>query len=104
MAAVNEAPACGRPALVSDCVGCACDIISKGESGDIFRTDNWEDCVCAMKRMAEIDWRNKREVIRAGAWEFDTTRGVDALLRGIRHTAEGTRSEKFIAADEESEP
>ena len=82
--AVNEAQACGRPSLVSDCVGCARDIIRKGENGMIFRTDDWEDCVRAMRQMVGIDWRSKREAIQAGAWEFDTARGVDALLRGLK--------------------
>jgi glycosyltransferase involved in cell wall biosynthesis len=82
--AVNEAQACGRPSLVSDCVGCAQDIIRKGENGMIFRTDDWEDCVRAMRQMVGIDWRSKREAIQAGAWEFDTARGVDALLRGLK--------------------
>jgi hypothetical protein len=123
--AVNEAQACGRPSLVSDCVGCARDIVREGENGMIFRTDDWDDCVRAMKRMAvawsketsetnetkrpkdeetkslrgektkrpkdeESSVASRREVIRAGAWGFDTGRGVEALaqcLLGIRHTA-----------------
>ncbi|MFM8790566.1 MAG: glycosyltransferase [Chthoniobacterales bacterium] len=90
---MNEAQACGRPALVSDCVGCARDIIREGENGAVFRTDDWEHCVRAMKQMTEIDWRSKRDVIRAAAWEFNTVRGVDALLRGIRHTVDGVQHE-----------
>ena len=136
--AVNEAQACGRPSLVSDCVGCARDIVREGKNGMIFRTDDWEDCVIAMKRMVdawseetnetnetkrlkdeetkrqaevgglrpetgtedgpkanrlhgnqlirdeESSVANRREAIRAGAWGFDTARGVDALLAGIR--------------------
>jgi glycosyltransferase involved in cell wall biosynthesis len=92
--AVNEAQACGRPALVSDCVGCAQDILCEGENGAIFRTDDWEDCVRAMRRMAggmadsgwqmaDGGWRSKREAIRAGARAFDTARGVEALLAGL---------------------
>ena len=81
--AVNEAQACGRPALVSDCVGCARDIVREGENGMMFRTDDWDDCVSALKRMVQVDWRGKREAIRAGAWKFDTAKGVDALLAGI---------------------
>lgn len=81
--AVNEAQACGRPALVSDCVGCGRDIIREGENGAIFRTDDWEDCARAMRQMVGVDWRSKRGAIRAGACEFDTTRGVDALLSGL---------------------
>jgi glycosyltransferase involved in cell wall biosynthesis len=82
--AVNEAQACGRPSLVSDCVGCARDIIREGENGSIFRTDDWEDCVRVMRKITNSEWRSKREAIRAGAWGFDTSRGVEALLAGLR--------------------
>lgn len=33
---VNEAMACGLPAVVSDQVGCGPDLVSKGETGEIF--------------------------------------------------------------------
>jgi glycosyltransferase involved in cell wall biosynthesis len=82
--AVNEAQACGRPSLVSDCVGCARDIVREGENGSVFRTDDWEACVRVMRKMVNGEWRSKREVIRVGAWGFDTARGVDALLSGLR--------------------
>ena len=120
--AVNEAQACGRPSLVSDCVGCARDVIREGENGMIFRTDDWDDCVSVMREMAdawseetnetnetkrpkdketkslrgektkrpkdeESSVASRREAIRAGAWGFDTARGVEALLKGIRQTA-----------------
>jgi len=81
--AVNEAQACGRPSLVSDCVGSARDIIRESENGIIVRTGDWEDCVRGMRQMVKIDWRSKREAIRARAREFDTARGVDALLEGL---------------------
>jgi glycosyltransferase involved in cell wall biosynthesis len=110
--AVNEAQACGRPSLVSDCVGCARDIIREGENGMIFRTDEWDDCVVKMRRMAvawsketeklqdqkmkslrgekatrpkqeETSGASRRKEIRARAWEFDTTTGVKALLAAL---------------------
>ena len=81
--AVNEAQACGRPSLVSDCVGCARDIIREGDNGMIFRTDDWDDCGRVMREMVDGEWRSKREVIRAGAWGFDTGRGAEALLAGL---------------------
>ena len=91
--AVNEAQACGRPSLASDCVGCARDIIREGENGAIFRTDDWEDCVRVMRTMVNSEWRGKRGAIRADAWEFDTARGVDALLAGL-DTASRTTGRK----------
>jgi glycosyltransferase involved in cell wall biosynthesis len=81
--AVNEAQACGRPSLVSDCVGCARDIISEGKTGEVFRTDDWDDCIRVMRLMAHGEWRKKREAIRAGAVLYDTARGVDALLDSL---------------------
>ncbi len=82
--AVNEALACGRPSLVSDCVGCARDIIREGENGMVFRTDAWDDCIITMKKMADAEWRSKREGMRAGARAFDTACGVDALVDALR--------------------
>ena len=41
--AVNEALACGRPALVSNRVGCQADVIRPGENGGVFTADNWND-------------------------------------------------------------
>jgi glycosyltransferase involved in cell wall biosynthesis len=38
--AVNEAMACGRPAIVSDQVGCAPDLITPGETGFVFESEN----------------------------------------------------------------
>ena len=34
--AVNEALACGRPVVVSDCVGCAEDLVEPGADGWVF--------------------------------------------------------------------
>ena len=78
--AVNEAQACGRPALVSDCVGCAQDIIVQGENGLIFKTDDWNDLQSCLEQMLEIDWKSRRSGIRASAQAFATAAGVEALV------------------------
>lgn len=41
--AVNEAMACGRPALVSDACGCASELIITGETGFTFSSGNGAD-------------------------------------------------------------
>ncbi len=77
----------------------------------IFRTDDWGDCVRVMRRMVdawseetkrpkdeeskglgdqEPSGASRRDVIRAGAWEFDTARGVGALLAGLAAGSKGT--------------
>jgi len=44
---VNEAMACGRPAIVSDQAGCASDLIRDGETGFVFPFGDWD-------RLAEL--------------------------------------------------
>lgn len=39
---VNEAMACGLPAIVSDQVGCAADLIESGETGWVFPFGDWD--------------------------------------------------------------
>lgn len=39
---VNEAMACGRPAIVSSQVGCAEDLVANGETGAVFKSGDWD--------------------------------------------------------------
>jgi glycosyltransferase involved in cell wall biosynthesis len=50
---VNEAMACGRPAIVSDGVGCGPDLIFPGKTGSVFPLGNVEALACAMLQMAD---------------------------------------------------
>jgi glycosyltransferase involved in cell wall biosynthesis len=49
---VNEAMACGRPALVSDQVGCAADLIVPGVTGEVFRFGDWQELSERLMAMA----------------------------------------------------
>lgn len=49
--AVNEAFACGRAALVSDQVGCAPDLIQPGQTGDVFRSGDWEEFAAKLNHL-----------------------------------------------------
>lgn len=48
---VNEALATGLPCIVSDHVGCAPDLITPGETGDIFRMGDRADLAVAVERV-----------------------------------------------------
>lgn len=48
---VNEAMACGLPALVSDEVGCAPDLVESGVTGRVFRCGDVQDLAEAMREM-----------------------------------------------------
>jgi glycosyltransferase involved in cell wall biosynthesis len=48
---VNEAMACGRPAIVSERVGCAADLVTPGVTGEIFP---FGDAAALAKKMVEL--------------------------------------------------
>jgi glycosyltransferase involved in cell wall biosynthesis len=54
---VNEAMACGRPAIVSDQVGCAADLIVEHETGRTFSFGDWSELA---ERMAELAGGRRR--------------------------------------------
>ena len=47
---VNEAMACGRPAIVSDRCGCAPELIVDNETGYLFKTGNHEHLLDQLKK------------------------------------------------------
>jgi len=51
--AVNEAMACGRPAIVSDACGCAPELIVKGETGFVFKSGDEADLLKQMQQFRE---------------------------------------------------
>lgn len=50
---VNEAMACGRPAIVSDACGCCEDLIIDGKTGYSFRSDNLSELKKSMQLFIE---------------------------------------------------
>jgi len=49
---VNEAMACGLPAIVSDQVGCAADLIEPGKTGAVFAFGDWSALADIMANLA----------------------------------------------------
>jgi len=86
---VNEAMACGIPALVSDGVGCAGDLIEPGVTGDVFRVGAVPELTGQMATLArDVDYRERladnalRHVQR-----FDVTATVSGTVRAVRELA-----------------
>ena len=50
---VNEAMACGLPAIVSSEVGCAADLVLPGQTGEVFQSGNWEELAVLMQKSAD---------------------------------------------------
>lgn len=79
--AVNEAFACNRPALVSDQVGCAPELVRPGETGQVFRAGDWDDFARKLKWLVEDRQRLRRMGMSAGelAPSFSTSAAADAV-------------------------
>ena len=54
---VNEAMACGRPAIVSDQVGCVADLIIEQKTGRTFRFGDWRQLADRMLELANAPSR-----------------------------------------------
>ena len=52
---VNEAMACGKPAIVSDQVGCATDLIEAGKTGDMFEFGKWDQLSTLLAHYSQPD-------------------------------------------------
>lgn len=84
--AVNESLACGRPALVSDKVGCAEDVIEVGRNGDVFFSGNWTDFQSKVEGVFALGRR--RPEIRNSARRFDISQTAVAMMNAFRKQTE----------------
>ncbi len=97
---VNEAMACGIPALVSRAAGCARDLIDEGKTGYTFDAGDigqLADRMGTVHRRLREDPGAFREAVAARIAQYDvsaavegTLRALDAVARprGLRHPAE----------------
>lgn len=81
---VNEALACGRPALVSDRVGCAADVIDTS-CGAVFSSGDQSALLRALGSLTKeqnklVEMRRKA---KERAWLFDIERTEAALIRHV---------------------
>ncbi len=81
--AVNEAMACGRPALVSDRVGCHPDVIRPGENGDVFAAGDWRDFQNKLKGLIDADWRSRQQNIKSWAKNWSIEKTGETLVQAV---------------------
>jgi len=78
---VNEAMACGKPAIVSSLAGCAGDLIEPGRTGDVFRFGDWDGL---SQRLAEYAGdRERLRVMGEQARQQIERYSPEAAARGI---------------------
>lgn len=89
---VNEAMACGRPALVSETVGCAPDLVMDGVTGYRYPV---ADVAALGERIAQLA-ANRPLVARLGVAARDRVASfsVDAAAAGILNAARSARRER----------
>ena len=93
---VNEAAACGRPAVVSEAAGCAPDVIDGRYTGAMHRMGDVSDMAAAMERVIRVWTTERTEASRALESTVDrfsidraTTLFLDALATVCGHRSHG---------------
>lgn len=84
---VNEAMACGIPAIVSDKVGCAPDLIEHGRTGFVFEMGNILSLQKAIDEAYEY-CKNRKEVIDAGLANKTTEYSVEVASENLVNAIE----------------
>lgn len=93
---VNEAMACGLPAVVSDAVGCAPDLIDPGETGEVFPMGDVEELARSLERaLLLVGSARTRQALEAtrqaleakmSVYRVDTAvEGTVAAVRAVAH-------------------
>jgi glycosyltransferase involved in cell wall biosynthesis len=83
---VNEAMACGRPAIVSDRVGCGPDLVTPGVTGESFPFGDTAALATVLERCAAdpAKWRDMGRAARARVLAgYNAARAVEGTLRAI---------------------
>lgn len=84
---VNEAMVCGRPAIVSDHVGCACDLVIEGLTGAVFP---FGDASALSDRLVELADPQRLRVMGESARQrvldgYCVERSVQGMLQAVRY-------------------
>src|SRR5439155_11135154 len=95
---VNEAMATGLPAVVSDQVGCAPDLIAPGETGEVFRGADLGDLVAALRRVRDRGGRaTMAAACRARIARSTYAQATDGLAAACVAVAAPRRGTRVIA-------
>ncbi|MDB6171244.1 MAG: glycosyl transferase group 1 [Chthoniobacteraceae bacterium] len=89
--AVNEALACGRPAIVSDKVGCASNLIEAGVNGAVFPADCWDEFAVELHHIQMASWAKDQLSIQRTCELFSiasTEKSLSCTVAAILHSRE----------------
>lgn len=82
---VNEAMACGLPAIVSDQVGCAEDLVIPGTTGERFRFGDWQELASRLNLLSKSRPQLKRmgEAARAVVADYSPSAAAKGIARAV---------------------
>ena len=80
--AINEAMACGVPAVVSDTVGCAPDLISAGSTGATFPHGDVSALAAAVEVVLNLDPQTTRMRLAERMELYSPGRAAEGILQG----------------------
>ena len=89
---VNEAMACGLPAVVSDAVGCVPDLIVPGKTGDFYPMGNVEKLADAVRHMIPL---LKTEMVREALKEKMETYSIGSAVTAFEQAIEITVKRRY---------
>ncbi|TAJ85275.1 MAG: glycosyltransferase family 1 protein [Reyranella sp.] len=88
---VNEAMACGVPAVVSDAVGCGPDLIEPGITGAVAPLDDVPALAAAISSVLALDIGMTRRALAERMETYSPARAADGLLEAADALASGNR-------------
>jgi glycosyltransferase involved in cell wall biosynthesis len=80
---VNEAMACGTPAIVSRACGCEPDLIDEGETGYSFPLGDTHALADRLKLFTQNKDRDWGSAVRAKISEYSIEKATDGLLNAL---------------------
>jgi glycosyltransferase involved in cell wall biosynthesis len=90
---VNEAMACGLPAVVSDAVGCGPDLVEEGATGAVYPLGDVEGLSRAIERTLVLDPAQSGEAIHARIACYSPSRTAQGIMDAAAALRRATDSE-----------
>jgi glycosyltransferase involved in cell wall biosynthesis len=90
---INEAMACGVPAVVSEAVGCAPDLVESGVTGAIFADGDVAACARALESVLALDGAAVRRRLAERMAIYSPARAADGIVEAALALAARTRAE-----------
>lgn len=81
---INEAMACGVPAIVSDAVGCGPDLIDPGATGAVFHLGDVAGLARAIREVLALEPRGTRQAVERKIAGYSSSAAAAGILDGVR--------------------